>query len=110
MVTDILKAINNPTGREKYILFDVRDLRDADMICKGMFYTWSDLMGKICGDIRGNVTYTIEQSVSRYYATISVLYDPANTDISILPGSEPLRLLAKYRVYIYINEANNYSA
>ena len=104
MVTDILKAINNPTGREKYILFDIRDLKDADMICKGIFYTWSDLMGKICAEMKGNVTYTIRQSISKYYITIFVLCDPANTDMSILPGTESMRLLAKYRVYIYSME------
>lgn len=102
MIADILKAINSPNGDwNLFVLFDARDLKDADMICKGVFYSWSEVMGYICGRAKGATTYTIEQVVSKYYVTVSVYYDPANADADILRGSVPQRLIGKYRIYIY---------
>lgn len=103
MIVDIMKAINSPDGNwNLFVLFDARDLKDADMICKGVFYSWSEVMGYICGRAKGAATYTIEQVVSKYYVTVSVYYDPADADPGILRGSQ--RLIGKYRIYIYGRE------
>lgn len=103
MRDDILKVIKNPGSYGVgFILFDAFNMKDADMVCKGLFNSWSEIMGYIHGRISGvNIKYTVREYVSDYYVTIEILYDAGDaTDLGVMARPGVMEVIAKYRVYI----------
>lgn len=103
MRDDILKAIKNPGSYSGgFILFNAFNMKDADMVCKGLFNSWSEVMGYIHGRISGvDIKYTVREYVSDYYVTIEILYDAGDAiDLGFMARPGELQVAAKYRVYI----------
>lgn len=103
MRDNIIKAIKEPDKHNAcFVLFDVFNMKDADMVCKGLFNSWSEVMGYIHGKISGiDIKYTVREYVSDYYVTIEILYDAGDTtDLGIIARSGVMEVIAKYRVYI----------
>lgn len=103
MNVDILKAIKEPDKHNVcFVLFDVFNMKDADMVCKGVFGMWSEIMGYIHGKISGaNIKYTVREYVSDYYVTIEILYEAGDAiDLGFTARPGDLQVAAKYRVYI----------
>lgn len=103
MKTDILKAIKEPDKHNAcFVLFDAFNMKDADMVCKGVFGMWPEIMGYIHGRISGvNIKYTVREYVTDYYVIIEILYgagDAIDLGFPARPGD--LQVAAKYRVYI----------
>lgn len=101
MRDDIFEALNERNkAKSRFVLFNAFEMKEANMVCEGIFDGWYELMGYIHGRHSGSIRYSVEEKILDYYIEIELSYYACDADPNHLRIPGELVPFAKYRVYI----------